>query len=162
MLALFSARAIILSYVTGFLGPHERTACRSAFSYLKPVAMKAAESPCEQMRTEMLTRVFDMIYSMFWSSRYERDRFPEQFLRMQVVVRQLAAALYEAPAADGSSPGRIGGCLDRLSEEIERLGKTRHTPEIRLGEAMATVRELRGLLERAAEHCTGQTVGEKA
>lgn len=123
--------------------------------------MKAAENLCEQMRTEMLTRVFDMIYSTFWSSRYARDRFPEQFGRMQVVVRRLAAALYEAPAADGSSPRCIGACLDTLSDEMERLGSLRQIRANQLEEARACFQELRVLLEKTAAHCAAEQVGAK-
>lgn len=160
MLALFSARAIILSYVTGFLGPHGWMDDRSAFSLLNPTPMNEFENRCELLRTEMLSRVFDLIYGTFWSSRYARYKYADHYARLLVIVQRLAGALYNAPVPDGSSPQVIGACVDRLADEVERLGANRLFPAERLTDMRERMEELREIVAQMTAHCAERAGAE--
>lgn len=108
----------------------------------------------------MLTCVFDLIYGTFWVTRFNRGAYAEQYARIQVVVQRLAAALYDAPAPDGSSPRVIGACVDGLAEEVERLKAKDLFPAEQLAEVRERVAELRVLVARMVAHCTEMTEAE--
>lgn len=122
--------------------------------------MRNSENRCECLRTEMLTRVFDLIYGAFWSARYNRERYAEQCTRIQVIVQRLAAALYDAPAPDGSSPRIIGACVERLADEVERLGAKDLFSAEQLADVRERIAELRELVARMEAHCTAMTEAE--
>lgn len=122
--------------------------------------MDRTENRCEHLRTEMLTRVFDLIYGTFWAARFSRERYAKQYVRIQVIVQRLAAALYEAPAPDGSSPRLIGAWVDRLAEEVERLCAQHCFSEGELADMRARVEELRQVVAQMAAHCAGMAEAE--
>lgn len=122
--------------------------------------MGDSENRCECLRTEMLTRVFDLIYGAFWSTRYNRERYAEQYTRIQVIVQRLAAALYDAPAPDGSSPREIGACVERLAGEIERLAAKDLFSAEQLADVRERVAELRELVAQMVAHCAAMTAAE--
>lgn len=122
--------------------------------------MNHSENRCERLRTEMLTRVFDLIYGTFWVTRFNRGTYAEQYARIQVVVQRLAAALYDAPAPDGSSPREIGVCVERLAGEVERLAAKDLFPAEQLADVRERVAELRELVAQMVAHCAEMTAAE--
>ncbi len=110
----------------------------------------------------MLSIVFDLVYSTFWSSRSERERHAEPLLRVQVVVKRLAGVLFQAPAADGSTPRQVRECVELFVQEVERLGERHEIGKKQLFEAREKLEEMRLLAEKMAAHCAEMEAEEAA
>lgn len=102
----------------------------------------------------MLTAVFDLVYGTFWIAHSEREGHPENFLRVQVIVKQLAETLSAGPLSDGSTPRRIGECVERLAAEVERLGRRRELHEEQIVEARLQIEQIRCIADRMIAHCS--------
>lgn len=155
MLVLFSARAIIESYITGNLRASrvDRGSVR-VFVISKPSHMERIANPCEHLRTAMLTAVFDLVYGTFWVARSERKLHAETFLRVQVIVRRLAETLSAGPMPDGTTPRRIRECVGRLAEEVERLGRRRDFDDELIVEARLQLDKIDCIADQMVAHCS--------
>lgn len=102
----------------------------------------------------MLTAVFDLVYGTFWVAHSERERHPENFLRVQVIVKRLADTLSAEPMPDGTTPRRIRECDDRLAEEVERLGQRQDLHAEQIVEAREQLEAIRRIADEMVAHCS--------
>lgn len=101
----------------------------------------------------MLSIVFDLVYSTFWTTRSERELHREHFLRVQVLIKRLAGVLFRAPAPDGSTPRMVGQCVEEFAAEVERLGVRGDLGGEQLAEARLRLEQMRSLAEKMLLHC---------